>query len=68
MITLTGKILLWLPVRKWELLDLENKISARRKQWESELKQRRSYCDGRDDIAELVSLTGIPTKRLQAES
>ncbi len=50
-----------------ELLDLENKISARRKQWESELKQEDRIVTA-DDIAELVSkVTGIPAKRLQAE-
>jgi ATP-dependent Clp protease ATP-binding subunit ClpC len=50
-----------------ELLNLENKISERRKQWESEMKQEERIVTS-DDIAELVSkVTGIPTKRLQAE-
>ncbi|WGL60053.1 ATP-dependent Clp protease ATP-binding subunit [Pigmentibacter sp. JX0631] len=50
-----------------ELLNLENKISERRKQWESEMKQEDRVVTA-DDIAELVSkVTGIPAKKLQAE-
>ena len=50
-----------------ELLELENKIAQRRKQWESELKQEDRIVTA-DDIANLVSKqTGIPVQRLQAE-
>ena len=50
-----------------ELLNLDNKITERRKQWESEMKQEDRIVTS-DDIAELVSkVTGIPTQRLQAE-
>lgn len=50
-----------------ELINLENKISERRKKWESEIALEERMVSA-DDIAELVSkVTNIPAKRLQAE-
>jgi ATP-dependent Clp protease ATP-binding subunit ClpC len=50
-----------------ELLQIENKIAARRKEWEAEMKPQDRIVSA-DDIAKLVSKqTGIPVQRLQAE-
>lgn len=50
-----------------ELLQIENKIAARRKEWEVEMRPQDRIVTA-DDIAKLVSKqTGIPVQRLQAE-